>query len=185
MTLQSNIATGYSNHSIMELTHADSPYDMAFKSPMKDIRVYLNEIAFRVSVPTATDTNATQSVPYVEERTETQWLVKWIFLWPGLGTFVVAIVATLLPYWGFWELPLDHSTSPLVLIKSVVHSGDGPQSIIPVLKKAKDDTAAGLREFAREWDRRGQHLVYRQAPDGRWSFVIKADAGKVDEEDIV
>ena len=74
-------------------------------------------------------------------------------LWSAFATSVLGLLAAIALYRCYWELPRDHSMSLLELIKSAAHSGDGPRSILHVLKDAQVDTAAGFEKVRRDdWD---------------------------------
>ena len=65
---------------------AAQPCAMGFDSPIDDILVYSNEIAFRVSALMAWYTNDTQLARYVEEKT-VGWIVPDISSWGAYTNF--------------------------------------------------------------------------------------------------
>ncbi|KAK3388253.1 hypothetical protein B0T20DRAFT_323988, partial [Sordaria brevicollis] len=166
----SSIAVGYSKN-----PSAQGPCNMVFESPIDDIKLYLNELGVRVSSMTATFTNVTQLVEYTEENTQDVWRQKWIPYASGIVLAFLAFAAAAYQDWGWWKWTLVNcSISPLAVIQSVAASGDGPDSILPFLKNAPR-SIAGLKKFAKEWDKRGERIFYQKGPDGNFSFFIKGE----------
>ena len=97
------------------------PCDIMFDSPMDNMLEVMHELATRVSLIAAKESNTTQLVWYSEEVTTTQWLPATQLSSAAFPLAICAIVVSLSTmvhmWWGWWRLKEHQEMTPEIMAR--------------------------------------------------------------------
>lgn len=107
MELESYMASGYAERQPHFQSDHVNPCGLEFESPMPHVVEFLNDLALRVSIISAIDSNATQRVEFFGSNVVPQWRTKawWAIacLACSLMTHVSKIICHMQVWWKGWK----------------------------------------------------------------------------------